>query len=117
MSEDKDAKVDDFKGVEKIRGGVSGPKAGAIQGFCSACGIFRADYNGHPVTDCICTAKKRGHSPDCHYMVAVRCPIDVGIYCTHDLDACEECDCDCEVKPKWDAIREAARAAEEKKTP
>lgn len=65
-----------------------------VVGFCSKCGIVREDYNGINVTDCICTAEKK-HAVNCGYLKAVSCPISVGIYCKHGLEACLECDCSC----------------------
>jgi hypothetical protein len=69
-------------------------------GFCSGCGIVREDdETGTPITDCVCTALV-DHKPDCLYVKCVRCPIDVGVYCSaHGLQACEQCDCDCRSNP------------------
>jgi hypothetical protein len=63
-------------------------------GFCSKCGIVREDYKGYPVTDCLCTAKKK-HKEDCVYVKAVGMWISVASCEKHGYDACEECDCTC----------------------
>src|SRR5271157_1265554 len=63
-------------------------------GFCSKCGIVREDYKGIPVTDCLCTVKRR-HKEDCMYVKAVGMWISIVSCETHGLDACEECDCTC----------------------
>ncbi len=68
-------------------------------GFCAGCGIVREEIR-HPdgtrtfVTDCICTAKIRHHET-CFYVKCISSPIDVGVYCAHGLEACEEHDCTC----------------------
>ncbi len=74
---------------------MSQPNLGTASGFCSVCQLYREDYEGVNVTDCICTAKQR-HDESCLYVKAVSCPIEIGIYCKHGTDRCEECDCDCE---------------------
>ena len=59
-------------------------------GFCLACGI----YVQRDASDCKCTAM-RNHTAECPYTKSVSCPISVGIYCKHNLEACEACDCVC----------------------
>lgn len=67
-------------------------------GFCSKCGIIREDYKGIPVYDCVCTALIK-HSKDCFYTKLIQCPVDLGMSCkTHQLEICENCDCDCKIK-------------------
>ena len=65
-------------------------------GFCKACGIWREDYEGVPVTDCVCTALV-DHSIFCFYVKAVSMPfvIDECKCDVHGIFACEECDCTC----------------------
>jgi len=65
-------------------------------GFCSKCGIVREDYRGIPVTDCVCTAKRK-HKDDCMYVKAVGMWIEIDdIRCdAHKNFPCEECDCTC----------------------
>lgn len=63
-------------------------------GFCSVCGIVRTDFGGVPITDCVCTAKRK-HTPICRYLKAVGMMVSVGSCEPHGLDACEHCDCNC----------------------
>ncbi len=63
-------------------------------GFCSKCGIVREDYKGIPITDCVCTAKRK-HKETCMYVKAVSMWISIVSCEVHGRDACEECDCTC----------------------
>lgn len=67
-------------------------------GFCSKCGFIRQDGDDGVVElDCPCTAK-RYHSADCQYVKCLSCPVSVGMYCVHGVEACEICDCTCALK-------------------
>jgi hypothetical protein len=67
-------------------------------GFCSACRIIREDYEGVPITDCVCTAKIN-HKENCMYIKAVAMWVSMELYCKkHNLDPCEECDCTCKTQ-------------------
>jgi len=78
---------------ERVLVRTSSRQTGA--GFCRSCGIFREDFEGVPVTDCVCTALMN-HLPSCRYVRAVSMWIPVHSCEAHGLDACEDCDCNCD---------------------